>query len=89
MATKKSEVWNFFTISATDDSKAVCEDCGEKVARRGESPKTFTTSNLRKNLKNRLPNLFTKLVEVEKYFSQKDGKSKTQTGHFSMFCHFK
>ena len=80
MATRKSEVWNFFSISATDDSKAVCEDCGEKVARGGESPKTFTTSNLRKHLKNRHLTLFTKLVEVEKCSTQKDGKRKTQTG---------
>ena len=39
MATKKSAVLNFFSVSATEDSKAVHKDCGEKVARGGGSQK--------------------------------------------------
>ena len=48
---RKSCVWNFFKISASDESKAVCDTCGDNISRGGKCSKTFTTSNLKKHMK--------------------------------------
>ena len=46
---KKSCVWNFFKISASDESKAVCDTCGDNMSRERKCSKT--TSILNKHMK--------------------------------------
>ena len=53
----------FFEICAADETKAVCNTCGEKISRGG---KNFTTSNLKKHLKLRHTAEFTKMEKKEK-----------------------
>ena len=42
---KRSSVWNHFSISV-DETKAICMECQEKVARGGAKTKSFSTSNM-------------------------------------------
>ena len=51
--TRKSCIWNFYSICAIDESKAICATCGEKISRGGKSAKTYTTTNLKKHLHSR------------------------------------
>ena len=46
----KSCIWNFYSICAIDESKAICATCREKISRGGKSAKTYTTTNLKKHL---------------------------------------
>ena len=71
MAARRSGVWRFFSVSATD-SKAVCDECGERVARGGCSAKSYTTTNLRNPLKRRHFSQYTELFELEKTKSAAD-----------------
>ena len=45
VAARRSGVWRFFSVSATDKSKAVCDECGKRVARGGCSAKSYTITN--------------------------------------------
>ena len=62
---RKSFVWQHFTISATDDSKAVCNQCGDEISRGGKNRKSFNTTNLCKHLESLHPVLFTQLLKEE------------------------
>jgi len=46
----RSLVWNPFTISIADDSKAICNHCNNLVLQGGKNPKTYGISNLLKHL---------------------------------------
>ena len=74
---KKSEVWNYFSISVSDNKKAVCHECNENVARGGDKTNSFNTSNLRKHLKNRHPDKLRELEESEKAASKKKSQCPT------------
>ena len=77
---KRSEIWNYFTISVSDEKKAVCHECHEDVARGGDKTNSFNTSNLRKHLKCRHPDKLRELEESEKEASKKKEAAKEQTG---------
>ena len=47
----RSPVWNHFTISVADESKAICNHCEAILSQGGKSPKTYGTSNLLKHLR--------------------------------------
>ena len=79
MATKRSGVWRYFSVSVTDESKAVCNECSEKVARGGSSAKSYTTTNLKRHLPQ-----YTELLKSE--------KTKSADNHDSLYrspspCH--
>ena len=42
----RSVIWNHFTISVNDESKAICDYCKVSISRRGKNLKTFGTTNL-------------------------------------------
>ena len=46
----RSLVWNHFTISVTDDSRAIFNHCNESALCGGRNPKTYGTTNLLKHL---------------------------------------
>ena len=48
-------VWEYFAITATDDSKATCSVCNDVVPRGGSSKKGYTTSNLWHHLETNHP----------------------------------
>ena len=51
-STRKSCIWSFFTVCAVDETKAVCNTCGEKFSQGGKTAKTYTMLLLlNKNLK--------------------------------------
>ena len=77
-ARKRSETWNYFSISVCDDKKAVCHECQENVARGGDKTNSFNTSNLWKHLKNRHPDKLKELKESEKEASKKKAVAKEQ-----------
>ena len=76
---KRSEIWNYFSISVSDEKKAVCHECQENVARGGDKTNSFNTSNLRKHLRNRHPEKLRELEENEKEASRKKAVVKEQT----------
>ena len=41
MASKKSKVWRFFTISTADEHKAICNLCTAEVSWGGSRAKTY------------------------------------------------
>ena len=76
---KRSEIWNYFSISVSDEKKAVCHECQENVARGGDKTNSFNTSNLQKHLRNRHPDKLRELEESEKEASKKKAAAKEQT----------
>src|SRR6218665_344725 len=54
MSTKlTSNIWIYFQINASDNSKATCKLCRTSVSRGGKNPKQWMTSNLTSHIKNR------------------------------------
>lgn len=51
---QNSEVWQFFQLNSADPSKAKCTLCKASISRgrKGAAASSFTTSNMRKHLKN-------------------------------------
>jgi len=47
---KTSGIWTYFEIDSSENKKAICLTCKEKVSRGGSKPTKFNTSNLRKHL---------------------------------------
>ena len=43
---KRSSVWNYFSISVDNETKAICMECKERVALGGAKTKAFSTSNM-------------------------------------------
>ena len=39
----RSAVWNHFTVSVVDESKAICNHCKSLLSRGGKNPKTYGT----------------------------------------------
>jgi len=76
---KRSEIWSYFSVSVTDEKKAVCHECQENVARGGDKTNSFNTSNLRKHLRIRHPDKLRELEEGEKEASKKKIAAKEQT----------
>ena len=76
---KRSEIWNYFTISVSDEKKAVCYECHKDVAHGGDKTNSFNTSNLWKHLKCRHPDKLRELKESEKEASKKKEAAKEQT----------
>ena len=60
---KQSSVWNYFSISVDDETKVICMECKEEVARGGAKTKTFSTSNMRKHLRTHHPDKLKELAE--------------------------
>ena len=58
----RSPVWDHFTISVSDDKRAVCNHCSVSFSRGGKDMKTFGTSNMIKHLRLSHP---TKYDEVQ------------------------
>lgn len=46
----KSDVWQYFTVSTANPTKAICYFCKCSISRGGKDSRTFTTSNLHKHL---------------------------------------
>lgn len=55
MSGRKSDVWNFFTVSKTLESKAICNICKCLVSRGGVTSRSFSTTNLKRHLENSHP----------------------------------
>ena len=47
---RSSVVWEFFDVSAVDESKAKCKLCKSLISRGGKGTATYNTSNLMKHL---------------------------------------
>ena len=76
---KRSEIWNYFSISVSDKKKAVCHECQENVACGGDKINLFSTSNLRKHLRNHHPKKLRELKKNKKEASRKKAAVKEQT----------
>jgi len=72
---KRSEIWNYFTISV---SEAICYECQDSVAQGGDENNSFNTSNLQKHLRNHHPDKLRELEEGEKEASKKKAAAKEQ-----------
>lgn len=46
-----SLLWNYFEVSETNVRIAICNDCSSEVARGGNEPLSFNTTNLKTHLK--------------------------------------
>ena len=80
---KKSIIWTFFSICETDNTKAICGTCQEKMSRGGKSSKSFNTTNLRKHMELH-PKEFKEFssMEVEKGKRERKGKATSYCGRF-------
>ncbi|PIK50913.1 putative zinc finger BED domain-containing protein 4-like [Apostichopus japonicus] len=47
-----SKIWDYFSISPNDITKAKCIACGTLISRGGKTSATFTSTNLKNHLKN-------------------------------------
>ena len=63
---KKSYIWDHFTVSGLDESKATCVHCQQSVSRGGKTCKAYNTSNLRKHLNWKHQEQYTALQQAEK-----------------------
>jgi len=75
----RSPVWNHFTISVADESKAICNNCKTTLSRGGKNPKTYGTSNLLKHLRTHHKAIFSELQTAEETQEcwQVSGKEKS------------
>ena len=46
---KRSQIWEYFEV-ASDERFAICKLCNKSVARGGKDKKSYTTTNVVKNL---------------------------------------
>ena len=61
---KKAPIWNYFTVSSKDPSKAVCVLCGSALSLGSAQPKLQATSNIKNYLKTRHQNEFLKFSKI-------------------------
>ena len=61
---KRSPIWKFFSLCNSDDSKATCQVCNEKISRGGSKRKAYNMTNLRKHLQQHAGK-YKELLEVE------------------------
>ena len=79
-----SKVWEYYIIDESDDSKAVCGECNQKVVR--GVGKSATTSSLWNHLKYKHSHLYQKRKEEEaKESGRKVLKQAQITSHFGGF----
>ena len=81
---KKNPIWNFFKNCSNDKSRAVCEICGESKSLGSELPKKQTTANLKKHLKSKHSETFTKYLKNEEEL-----KSMKRPRNEEVFFHYK
>ena len=74
---KKSIIWTFFSICETDNTKAICGTCQEKVSHGGKSSKSFNTTNLWKHLE-LYPKDFKEFSSMEVEKVKEKGKGNQQ-----------
>ena len=61
MSKPNSEIQNYFSINNDDETFALCnnQDCKYiKIARGGNNPRSYTTTNLKNHLKNHHSSLY-------------------------------
>ena len=52
MSSKRSSIWQYFSITNTRDVTAKCNKCAAVISRGGKEPKNFTNAALTNHLKN-------------------------------------
>ena len=73
-----SLIWNHFTISVNDDSKAICNYCNVLISRGGKNSRTFGTMNLLKHLRLNHTSKYCSLGATEKA-REIENKDKTDS----------
>ena len=74
---KQSAIWDYFTVSTTDQAKAECNACHMKVSRGGKTPRDFSPTNLKNHLQRLHGDLYTEFcVKLKK---EKDAREKRQS----------
>ena len=63
---KKSYLWNYFTVTASDSKYATCNICNSKISRGSHNPKLQSLSGLSSHLRSRHPQLTLKNLLTEK-----------------------
>ena len=76
---KKAPIWNYFKVLESDISKASCHLCGGNYSLGSDKPRFQTTSSIKKHLKCKHQEEFTKFLEeskerTEKRTNKKEGK---------------
>ena len=76
----RSGVWKFFTISATDNSRANCTICNTSYSRGKEraGASSMNTSNMRDHLKRKHPSQYQALVSSETQAQEANAKKPAQ-----------
>ena len=68
--TKRSAVWEYFTLNLYDESKVSCSVCSAVVSRGGKEMKNFNTNNMRHHLETKHPEDYKELEAKEKQLAQ-------------------
>jgi len=84
MASKKSKVWRFFTISTADEHKAICNLCTAEVSRGGSRAKTYTTTNLQTHLSTHHEQ-FVELERLERCTATQEASASSQPSLVDVF----
>lgn len=75
----RNMIWNHFTISVSDDSKAICNYCKVSISRGRKNLKTIGTTNLLKHLRLNHTVEYSSLEATEKA-REMENKDKTGSG---------
>lgn len=62
---RKSDVWSFFSVSKSNDQKALCNICHCLVSRGGKDTRSYTTTNLKRHMERSHPSVHNKLLKLD------------------------
>jgi len=82
-----SLIWNHFTVSVSDETKAVCNYRKMTISRGGKNPKTFGTTNLLKHLQLNHTSEYSNLEAAEQA-REMENKDKTNSGIIKTFYNY-
>ena len=81
---KKSQVWDFFSVSPIQTSKAICNICSASISREGTKPGNYSVSNLKSHLQSKHITEFNSLIQPRNSMESTDVQSmELQINYFS------
>jgi len=91
MAQRRSNVWEYFTVNAADNSRVTCNLCSTSVSRGSKSASAFNTSNMRIHLLGQHPSvsLAAKTPRATEVARSPAGCEKKQQSVMAAFSHGK
>ena len=75
---KRAVIRGYYTLDFEEIKFALCYSCGDKISRRGNSAKSYNTTNLVNHIKKKHPQVFSEFTEKQQLENQNEkGKYKS------------